>query len=88
MINYLTKTEYTGINYDALASAGFEDGSAFVTFKQAIKIPGVSGKKLKGIKSVASLVRFTKKEDKNGKEQIVPRYFNVFDAADVLKRSK
>ena len=40
MINYVTGNEYTGQNYNTLAACGFDDGDAFVTFKQAIKIDG------------------------------------------------
>ena len=89
MINYVTGHEYSGKNYNTLVAAGYEDGSEFVTFKQAIKLPGLSGKKLKGIKKAASLVRFSRTEkelDETGKMVAKPIYFSVFDLKEVLKR--
>ena len=89
MINYVTGHEYSGKNYNTLVAAGYEDGSEFVTFKQAIKLPGLSGKQLKGIKKAASLVRFSRTEkelDETGKMVAKPIYFSVFDLKEVLKR--
>lgn len=89
MINYVTGYEYSGKNADTLAGLGFDEGDAFVTFKQAIKLPGISGKQLKGIKKAASLVRFSKTEkeqDENGKMVAKPIYFSVFDIKEVLAR--
>ena len=89
MINHVTGHEYTGKNYSTLLAAGFEEGSEFVTFKQAIKLPGISGKQLKGIKKAASLVRFSrteKEQDESGKMVAKPIYFSVFDLKEVLKR--
>jgi len=86
MINYVTKYEYTGNNAATLAACGVD---AVVTFKQAIKDLGVSGKKMKGLKACATLVRFSKnkqKEDEDGKMRPIPIYFSVFDAAAVLAR--
>ena len=89
MINYVTKHEYTGQNADILADVGVD---AVVTFKQAVRNLGIAGVKLKGIKSVATLVRYqTKKvKDENGKEKTIkrPTYFNVFDVNDVLARKE
>ena len=46
-----------------------------------------SGKKLKGIKKAATLVRFVKQIDKvTGKEEKKPRYYSVFDIEEVLQR--
>jgi len=84
LINYITGNEYTGRN-----AAGFDYEDAFVTFKQAIKLDGISGKALKGIKKAASLVRFSKTEkveDENGKLVAKPIYFSVFDIKEVLAR--
>lgn len=89
MINYVTGYEYSGKNADTLAGLGFDEGDAFVTFKQAIKLPGISGKQLKGIKKAASLVRFSKTEkeqDETGKMVAKPIYFSVFDIKEVLSR--
>ena len=89
MINYVTGHEYSGKNYNTLVAAGYEDGSEFVTFKQAIKLPGLSGKQLKGIKKAASLVRFSRTEkelDETGKMVAKPIYFSVFDLKEVLAR--
>lgn len=85
--NYVSGYEYSGRNADALADFDGENG--VVTFKQALRDLGVSGKALKGIKAVASLVRFSKtekEEDANGKLVAKPIYYSVFDAAEVLKR--
>jgi len=89
MINYITQHEYTGKNFDTLCAAGYDEGDAFVTFKQAIKLDGISGKKLAGIKKAATLVRFSKTQkelDENGKMVSKPIYFSVFDVKEVLKR--
>ena len=89
MINYVSGNEYTGQNYNTLAALGFDDDDAFVTFKQAISLPGISGKALKGIKKAATLVRFSKNQtelDENGKTVSKPIYFSVFDVKEVLSR--
>lgn len=89
MINYITKYEYTGGNAIKLEEAGYDYDDAFVTFKQAIKLDGITGKALKGIKKAASLVRFSKTEkeaDENGKMVAKPIYFSVFDIKEVLAR--
>ena len=89
MINYVSGNEYTGQNYNTLAALGFDDDDAFVTFKQAISLPGISGKALKGIKKAATLVRFSKNQtelDENGKAVSKPIYFSVFDVKEVLSR--
>ena len=89
MINYVTGNEYTGQNYNTLAALGYSEGDAFVTFKQAIKLDGLSGKALKGIKKAATLVRYSKNNteiDENGKEVTKPIYFSVFEINKVLAR--
>lgn len=86
MMNYVTGYEYSGVNAATLAAVGVD---AVVTFKQAVKELGVSGKKLKGLKSCATLIRFSKKEkieNEEGKTVPKPIYFSVFDANEVLKR--
>ncbi len=86
MMNFVTGYEYTGNNAGILATVGVD---AVVTFKQAVKDLGVSGKKLKGLKSCATLVRFSKnqtEENEEGKTVPKPIYFSVFDASEVLKR--
>ena len=88
MINYVTGYEYTGRNADILAGV---DCDAVVTFKQAVKQMGISGAKLKGIKKVATLIRFSKTEkevDENGVSRPKPIYFSVFDAVEVKIRGK
>ena len=85
-INYVTKREYTGVNAATLNAIGVD---AVVTFKQATRDLGIPGKNLKGIKSVASLVRFSKTEkveDEKGRQVAKPIYFSVFDAKQVLAR--
>jgi len=85
MQNYVTGYVYTGQNAVALECAGVE---RVLTFKQAIKLPGVTGKKLKGLKKVATLQGFKKVKDKEtGKQEKKPFYFTVFDANDVLARA-
>lgn len=90
MKNAITGYEYSGRNYTTLCMLGFEEDDSFVTFKQAIKLEGLSGKKLKGIKKAATLVRFSKTEKEvdpeTGKERPKPIYFSVFDMKDVLAR--
>lgn len=90
MINYVSGYAYSGRNAAMLAECGFGEDDAFVTFKQAVKLPGLTGKKLKGIKKAATLVRFSKTETEidpeTGKERAKPIYFSVFNIADVLAR--
>lgn len=88
MINYITGHEYSGKNETTLLMAGYDEGDAFVTFKQAIKLDGITGKSLKGIKKAASLVRFSKTEkvEEDGKMVAKPIYFSVFDIKEVLAR--
>lgn len=89
MINYVTGYEYTGKNFETLCLMGYDEGDAFVTFKQAIKLDGISGKTLKGLKKAATLVRYSKTEkekDENGKLVAKPIYFSVFDIKDVMSR--
>ncbi len=89
MINAVTGTEYSGRNAETLMAAGYDEGDLFVTFKQAIKLDGLSGKQMKGIKKAATLVRFSKnqtEEDENGKTRLKPIYFSVFDYNDVMAR--
>lgn len=84
MKNYVTGYEYTGQNAAALAIAGVE---SVLTFKQAIKLPNLSGKKMKGLKKVATLQGFkTVKDKETGKKEKKPFYFSVFDANAVLAR--
>ena len=47
MFYAVTKHEYSGKNEAILSQLGFSEEDAFVTFKQAIKLDGVSGKALK-----------------------------------------
>ena len=89
MFNAVTKHEYSGKNEAILAQLGFGEDDAFVTFKQAIKLDGVSGKALKGIKKAATLVRFSKTQkelDETGKMVAKPIYFSVCHLEDVLAR--
>ena len=87
MLNYVSGYEYTGRNADVLAETGVD---AVVTFKQAIRDLKESGKKMKGIKKVATLIRYSKKETEidpeTGKEKPKAIFFSVFDVQDVLKR--
>jgi antirestriction protein ArdC len=89
MLNFITGHEYTGANTAALEAAGYSDDDKFVTFKQALKIDGISGKGLKGIKSAATLIRFSKdnvEEDEDGNLKPRPIFFSVFELNDVLNR--
>ena len=89
MMNATTGTVYSGKNVETLLAAGYDEGDLFVTFKQAIKLPGISGKQLKGIKKAASLVRYSrteKEQDESGKMVAKPIYFSVFDLNEVLAR--
>ena len=89
MQNAVTGHYYTGKNEATLLAAGYDEGDLFVTFKQAIKMDGISGKALKGIKKAASLVRYSKTEkeqDENGQMVAKPIFFSVFDLNEVLAR--
>ena len=89
MQNAVTGNFYTGKNEATLLAAGYDEGDLFVTFKQAIKLDGISGKALKGIKKAATLVRFSKNQtetDETGKTVAKPIYFSVFDLNEVLAR--
>ena len=83
MFNYVTGYEYSGKNAEVLAGLELENG--VLTFKQATRELGIPGKKLKGIKAVASLMRFLKEEDEDGNKKV--RFYSVFDASEVLKRA-
>lgn len=90
MINYISGNEYTGQNAIALAMAGYDEDDAFVTFKQAITLPGMTGAKMKGIKQAARLVRFNNnvlEENAEGKLAPKPIWFSVFDVKEILKRA-
>jgi len=80
MKNFITGREYSGVNATTLAMIGVE---SVVTFKQAVRDLGIPGAKLKGLKACAKLVMFTKDEEEENKK---PRYFSVFDTAEVLAR--
>ena len=75
MQNAVTGHYYTGKNEATLLAAGYDEGDLFVTFKQAIKMDGISGKALKGIKKAASLVRYSKTE-KEQEEKITSKLVN------------
>jgi hypothetical protein len=81
MKNFVTGYEYSGANAATLAAAGVD---AVVTFKQAVRDMGISGKKLKGIKACASLMRFVK--DENEEKGKRPVFYSVFDVNDVIAR--
>ena len=68
------------MNAEMLAAAGVD---SVVTFKQALKLPGINGKKMKGLKACARLVLF-KEDEETGEKK--PRYFSVFDVEEVLAR--
>jgi antirestriction protein ArdC len=87
MINYLTKNEYTGQNIDILMASGYQEGDSFLTFKQALKLDGVNGQTMKGLKKCATLMFVKEYEDKEtGKMVKKPKYFSVFDAKEILAR--
>lgn len=89
MFNAVTKHEYTGKNAATLCQLGFNDDDSFVTFKQAVKLDGITGKQLKGIKKAATLVRFSrtqKEQDEKGKMVAKAVYFSVFNYDDVMAR--
>lgn len=86
MQNYVTGYEYTGQNADTLMAAGVEK---VLTFKQAIKLDGMNGKKMKGLKKCATLIGYKKSEldEETGKVVKKPFFFSVFDANAVLARA-
>ena len=84
MINFTTKKEYQGTNFDQLLGLGTE----FCTFRQAINFFGLTGKELKGAKSCARLMKIVDKQEmKNGKlvKEKRPVYFNVFEKNHLLQ---
>lgn len=84
MINFTTKKEYQGTNFDQLLGKGTE----FCTFRQAIDFFKLSGKELKGAKSCARLMKILDKEIvKNGKKEKkkIPFYFNVFEKNHLIQ---
>ena len=83
MMNYVTKRPYSGANAATLAAA---DVDQVVTFKQAVRDLGVSGKNMKGIKACARLFRFGKDVDEEGNKKMI--WFSVFDVQDVLARKE
>tara|TARA_B100000586_G_scaffold133179_1_gene96333 strand:+ start:28 stop:297 length:270 start_codon:yes stop_codon:yes gene_type:complete len=86
MRNFITGYEYSGVNAEILEGVGV---SEVCTFKQALSLDGLSGKDLKGIKAVASLMRFKKddvEEDENGRPKSKPIFFAVFDKEEILSR--
>jgi hypothetical protein len=90
MLNFTTKKEYQGSNVDTLMSAGFDFGSEFCTFIQAVNYFKLTGKELKGSKSCARLMKVVEKEQINkltGKKEKkkVPVYFNVFEKNYLIK---
>lgn len=88
MKNYVTGYEYSGQNVQILYACGYEEDDAFVTFKQAVKLPKVSGKKLKGLKAAARLMRLkTITDEVTGTPKKVPSYYSVFDVKEVLARA-
>ncbi|MBM37964.1 MAG: hypothetical protein CMO97_02710 [Woeseia sp.] len=84
MKNYVTGYEYTGQNEAILAECGVE---SVLTFKQAIKLKGLSGKKLKGLKKCATLIGYKTAENEEGKKEKKPFFFSVFDSEAVLARA-
>ena len=77
MKNFVTGYEYTGQNEAILAECGVE---SVLTFKQAIKLKGLSGKKLKGLKKCATLIGYKTVETEEGKKEQKPFYFSVFNS--------
>ena len=85
MINYVTGYEYTGKNAEILMCLDVEK---VLTFKQMIKLKGMSGKKMKGLKKCATLIGYKTVTDEEGKKEKKPFYFGVFDANAVLQRNR
>ena len=90
MINFTTNKEYTGSNITTLEDAGFDDSNEFATFKQVVKHWNLTGKELKGAKSVARLMKIVIKKQINKKtgqleDKKVPITFAVFEKSDLLK---
>lgn len=92
MRNYITKKEYGIYNQNVLAEAGYKYGDEFLTFKQALKIEGITGQSMKGLKTVASLLMKVERPSKvKGKEDEMVKenkFYRVFFAPDVLNRIK
>ena len=89
MNNFTTNTEYTGSNITTLEDAGFDESNEFATFKQAVKHWNLTGKELKGAKSVARLMKIVIKKQFNKKtgqleDKKVPVTFSVFEKNELL----
>ena len=89
MINFTTKKEYQGTNFDQLLGKGKE----FCTFRQAVQYFNLTGKELKGAKSCARLMKIVDKEVfcKISIKKItkhVPNYFNVFEKNHLIETMK
>ena len=90
MINFTTQTEYQGSNIDELENAGFDFGSEFCTFRQAVNYFKLTGKELKGAKSCATLMTVVEKEIVNKitnkkEKKKVPFYFKVFEKNHLIE---
>mgnify|MGYP003626942196 FL=1 len=90
MNNFTTNKEYTGSNITTLEDAGFDESNEFATFKQAVKFWDLTGKELKGAKSVARLMKIVIKKQINKKtgqleDKKVPITFAVFEKLELLK---
>ena len=90
MINFTTQKEYQGTNVETLMISGFNDGSEFCTFRQALDFFKIEGTQLKGAKSCARLMKIVEKETFNkisGKKdkKKVPFYFSVFEKNHLMK---
>ena len=89
MNNFTTNQEYTGGNITTLEDAGFDETNEFATFKQAVKFFHLTGKELKGAKSVARLMKIVIKKQINKKtgqleDKKVPITFAVFEKRELL----
>lgn len=90
MINFTTQTEYQGSNIDELVNAGFNMGSEFCTFRQAVNYFKLTGKELKGAKSCATLKKLVVKEvidpiSKKKTKKKVMASFSVFEKNHLIE---
>ena len=88
MRNFISNAEYQGSNIEELINAGFEEGSEFWTFKQAITFYNLTGKELKGSKGCARLMKIVTKKvinkiTKKEEPKKVPTYFTVFERSHI-----
>jgi hypothetical protein len=82
MKNLVTQETYSGVNAKKLHALNVDE---VCTFKQGVMHFKISGKQTKGLKSIATLLRYVR-INRKGVERTVPKRFAVFNADDWRQR--